>query len=99
LAPSTAPLVSSESTSATAVKPIIQIELPKPKAEHEKSELEKLFCVHLKSEEEANHVTALIKNITDSVMEYHLKGLTPDMREKFEKQLKQNEDIYQNIVK
>jgi hypothetical protein len=53
----------------------------------------------LKSEEEANDVTALIKNITDSVMEYHLKGLTPDMREKLKKQLKQNEDIYQNIVK
>lgn len=80
-------------------KPIFQIELPKPKAEHEKTELEKLFTVELKSEEEANDVTRVIKSITDSVMEYHLKSLTPEMRKKFKKQLKENEDNYQNVVK
>ena len=84
------------STPKVVVKPVFQIEIPKLKSEQEKTELEKLFSVRLNSESEANEVTKVISDLTQSVMEYHMTGMTPEMRQQFQKQLK---DSDQNCIK
>ena len=73
------------------LKPNVNLELPKQKAEHEKTELEKLLLIQLRSESEANEATKLISNLTNSVMDYHMKGMTPQMQQIFKKQLNQSD--------
>lgn len=68
------------------VKPLFPIEIPKVKSEQEKTELEKVFSVKLNSESDANQVTKVISDLTQSVAQYHMKGMTPEKRQQFKKQ-------------
>ncbi|CAG2100159.1 unnamed protein product [Medioppia subpectinata] len=79
--------VQTPSPSPGPPKPVIQIELPEVKSDDQKSPLEKLFCVRLESESDANVVTKMIETITNCVFDYITKDMLPETREQNEYQL------------